>query len=410
MRFPLVISIRSAAVYLLLLLLSQLGRYHIGLGFDFIFFMLLAAPILSVMHLFLATSAVKYHQEFDTDHPIKGEHLTYTLSLANESALPSAPMRIRFRTVQPGAPLHLPDLDIVLKPGERFEKAFTIRCPFRGIYTVGLEEMEVRDVFGWIRIRRSVWHRTFYVYPRVIETSYPFSIGDSSDLSTGPNPGASQDFSLFENLTQYREGESIRHLAWKKFMALGEPYLKSYGRTSQPGITIYLDLRRTGYPTPAVLEREDCSIEITVALVKYFLYRSVPVIVHAMGNSRYYFYGDDPGSFERFHKETINIIFQSSVSPATLYAADAQSSFARSSVVFITHIIDPKIVSVVEESMDSPAGVIPRTAMILNRTNMTSGDRRFARITIDRLRERGGEVVEVEDAETIAEDLSRAAS
>ena len=405
------LEIRWSGIFILVftLLLFQLARQHIGLRFDYIFFALLALPIFTTVHLVVSLSSVKYHQTFDTDHPTKGEVLKYTLLLANESLLPSVPMRIRYRTVQPGSDAHIPDLEISLKRGERAERSYDISCPFRGIYTVGLELLEVQDMLGWIKIRRPVWHRTFYVYPRVIEVTYPFDIGTTSDLNTGPNPGASQDYSLFENLVPYREGQSIRHLAWKKFISVGEPFLKSYGKTSQPGVSLYIDLRRDEEPSPEVLEREDCSIEILVALVKYCLDRSIPVSVNAMGQSRYSFYGSDPSEFGKFHKDTVNILFHDTISPAELYRADVQGSVLPASVVFITHLLDQEILTILEESVSAPAGVDTMVGAIINQTGMSSNVKESSTHYFDSIREKGGNVLLVEGPDAIASTIQEEA-
>jgi uncharacterized protein (DUF58 family) len=409
-RSPIKIRFGIVAVYVFVLLLVQLGRIHIGLLFGYAMYLLIAAPLFSILHLVLSTFALKYNQEFDTDHPIKGEHLTYTLSLANESYIGSARMRISFTTTQPGSPTRVEDLDLTLKRSERFEKSYTISCPFRGIYTVGLDRMELSDVFGWVTVSRPVWHKTFYVYPRVIDAKYPFTVGDVSDLSTGPNPGASQDYSLFESLTRYRSGESVRHLAWKKFFALGEPFLKSYARTSQPGIIIYFDLRRDGEATSIILEREDCSVEILVSLVKYFLEREVPVSVHAMGQSRYRWSGESNRAFDAFHRDTVNLIFTPTISPAELFQADAATVSPRSSVLFITHRFDALIAEIMDDAIESSISEAPEVALIVNQTSMDDKERTSCDVVFGALREKGAHVLEVRGTDSLVEDLAEARS
>ena len=391
----------AAAAYLFTLSLIHLGRLHIGLLFDFIYFALLIIPVITLAHLFISLASVKYHQTFGTDHPIKGEVLTYSLLLANESLFPTVPMRIRFRTVQPGQKTQLPDLHITLKRGQRRENSFQISCPFRGVYTVGLEQLEMRDLLGWITIHKAVWHRTFYVLPRIISVEFPFSIGTTRDLHTGPNPGASQDYSLFEALVPYRQGQSIRHMAWKKFIALGEPFLKTYGKTSQPGVSLYLDLRRNEEPSLAVLEREDCSIEIVVALVKFCLDRSIPVSVNAMGQSRYHFTASDPSEFQRFHQDTVNVLFHDTISPAELYRGDMQGSVLPASVVFITHLLDQEILTILEESINSQID-----NMIAAIFNLSGMDRRKAGVEyLSSMVEKGSSIALVEESSTISESL-----
>lgn len=407
---PVSVRISAVVVYLFTVLLVQLGRYHIGLLFNFLFFLLLLIPMISLVHFFISIASIKYHQQFDTDHPIKGETLTYTLLLANESHLPSARLKIAFRTIWPGVKAELPSLDITLKRGERLERDYSISCPYRGVYTVGLERLILSDILGIVTISRPVWHRTFYVYPRIIEAEYPFEVGEVSDLSTGPNPGASQDYSLFETLVPYRSGESIRHVAWKKFFALGEPYIKSYAKTSQPGITIYFDLRREGDANPSVLEREDCSIEILVALARSFLTDNIPVSVQAFGQSRYRFSAESEEAFERFYTDTANLMFTNTISPAALYRGDAHHTDLRSAVLFISHVVDPNILEILDDSKDAISGTATReVAYILNESGMPIDERDRNEELFGKLRESGSQVATVRAAQAISTDLRRPA-
>lgn len=405
MDLPVRVRWSAIAVYIFAISLVQLGRFFIGDAFNLIFFIFLLLPIASLLHIFLSIASIKYYQNFDTDHPVKGEALGYTLSLVNESILPTVPMKIKFRTIQPGATSQLPELQISLKSNEKLEKTYSISCPFRGIYTVGLEQLEITDILGWITIRRPVWHRTFYVYPRIIDISYPFSIGYSGELSTGLNPGTSQDFALFESLSQYLPGESIRHMAWKKFIATGEPFLKSYGKTSQPGLSIYLDLRRDGEPTHEQLEREDCSIEILVSLVKYCLDQTIPVSVHAMGQSRYEFSASDPSDFGRFHRDTINILFSDSISPAVLYLNDTKGYMQHASVLFITHELDSDVLTIIEESAVISPSSENAVAAIINQTNLPEREKIQGKLYFDSIREKGGNLLIANGPDTIARDL-----
>lgn len=409
MSFPVSVRVGALFAYGFALALLQLGRYYVGGIFDYAFVVMLIIPVVSTIHMVLSISAVKYHQHFDTDHPIKGEILTYTLSLANESSIPTVPIKIKYRTVKPGVETTLPDLTVSLKAGERLERDYAISCPYRGVYTVGLEQFELTDLLGWVRVRRPVWHRTFYVYPRVLEVDYPFAIGYAGEINTGTNPGASEDYAQFEGLTQYRHGQSTRHVAWKKFAALGEPYIKSYGRTSEPGVSIYVDLRRHEPLSPAVLEREDCSIEIMVSLVKYFLDRSVPVTVTAMGRSRYTFSADDPGQFPRFHKDTVNLMFSDTISPTELYRGDVQTTALPTSVIFITHMADPDLLGILEDTSAADDERRSLFAAIFNETTMPERDKERSKPYFDSIRNRGGRVVLVEGPDTIAEDLRRIA-
>ena len=64
------------------------------------------------------------------------------------------------------------------------------------------------------------------------------------------------------------------------------------------------------------LETEDVSVDILVALVKYYLDHEVPLTVRAPGRTVYSFQDADPSGFRRFYLSTMELLFQPTISPA----------------------------------------------------------------------------------------------
>jgi hypothetical protein len=346
---------------------------------------------------------VRYHQEFSTEHPVKGQEVQYRLTMANELSFPITHLAVKFKVVQPGMTSSLPDLHLYLERFGHYEHTSTIHCPYRGVYTVGLEQLTIHDMLRWITVRRPVWHRTFYVYPRILDIRFPFVGSQASEQGApGNHPGALVDFSLFKGLTGYKHGEPVRHIAWKKFASLGEPFVKNYESTSQPGMTVYFDLRQVGPPSVTSLETEDCSVEILVALVKFLLDRQIPVAVRALGRRRFDFYGAHPSLFHEFDHATSNLVFQHSFSPVGLYAADQEANtLANESVLFITHVLDPDVLTAVRESIGTETSV----AAIINLTGMDADARLRARNYMRQIREAGGHLFLVNGPSSIKEDI-----
>jgi hypothetical protein len=347
--------------------------------------------------------ALKYHQDFSTEHPVKGESVSYRLALANEAWLPLHCLQARFKAVHPFLEEVLPDFSMHLPAGGRLEREYRIHCPFRGIYTVGLESLEAEDSLGLLRLRRRVWHRTFYVYPRVLMLR-AFSAGPerSEQLAQGSSVGAVPDFALFAQLRRYRRGEPLRHVAWKKFAATGTPFLKEFDTSAQPGVSIYFDLRETGLSGRQALQAEDVSMEILVALVRYYLDRGIPLSVRAPGRSLFGFQGSLPSQFQDFYASTMKLIFQPAISPAALYRYDMQGGEAEgSSAILVTHRYDPEVFALLESSL----AVGTPLALILNQSGHEEAERRRALPYLQALRERGAAIRLVRGTATILEDL-----
>jgi len=390
----------SVLAYLFVAALVYLAGIYVSRLFYFIYLLLIAIPLFSALQLLLTLITLRYSQDFDTEHPIKGESIGYRLNLANESFLASSPVRVRFMSIHPDLDASIEDLSLFFRGRENMRRSYTVSCPYRGIYTVGMESLETNDLLGWFSVNRPVYHRTFYVYPRIVELP-PLVAGSRSygmsDLSSG---GRENDFALFEGLTEYREGTPIRHMAWKKFVSTGSPFIRLFGKSAEPGVTIYLDLRRTSPPDPTELEAEDCSIEITVSLLKSLLDHRIPTTVKAMGREPYIFKATDPEAFWGFYRHTINMIFQPTASPASMFQDDRKRAAVSGAVLIVTHMADPEILELPEASDEEPVG------LIINQTAMSPETRRSLRSWYESFEGATDQVFLVEGPDTIREDLA----
>lgn len=396
---PVRIAWKGLLAYLFALFLVYLAGYFVTRLFSFLYLVLLVLPLLELLQVVVTLIRFRLFQNFDNEHPVKGEAISYRLALANESPLPSAVVTLRFKTVHPEMALVLHDLRRTFGGNETLERRFSIRCPYRGIYTVGLESVSVGALSGWIEITRSAYHRTFYVYPRIIDLEPPFVGSRAEEASGAVSSGTEVDRSLFEGLASYRPGLPVKDLAWRRFLSTGIPFLKEYRRSSDPGITIYLDLRREEPVSPLLLEREDCSVEVVVALVRYFTGREVPVSVRAVARGLYDFHSGRGERFAEFHRDTINLLFGPFPSPVGLFSVDRRGDAAGGSVLFVTHLLDPELLDLITSSESRPVGAV------VNLHGLTAEERGRYDPHLNAVRERGGRLIVVESAETIRKDI-----
>jgi len=400
---PITLRAGRIGIYLLALFVVYLAGSYVAPFFLYLFFVLLILPFLSLSYLLLTFLRLKYYQDFSTEHPVKGESVVYRLILANEIFLPVHHLTAAFKTIHPFMEEVLPRFTTYICAADRLEKVYEIHCPFRGIYTVGLESLAAEDPLHFLVLRRPVWYRTFYVYPRVLPLRR-FSTGmeRSERLTQGTSTGAVPDFALFSQLRKYRHGESLHHLAWKKFASTGTPHVKVYDTSAEPGVTIYFDLRPTEASGLKALETEDVSVDILVALVKHYLDQGVPVTVRAPGRTVYTFRGAHPSGFRRFYLSTMELLFQPTISPAAFYQLDKQTGENEStSAIIISHLLDPEIFSAVEGSLAADTPV----ALVLNRSGYAQAERNAVVPYLYSLSERGASIRFVDSPEDIAESL-----
>ncbi len=400
------VSFRPGAIslYLLLLIILYLAAAYLGPLFVFLFAVFVSAPVLSGLLTLLTVATLKYHQTFSNDHPLKGEEVVYVLAVSKEAMIPSGAISLRLKGSRQGMSLGLTDIDMYPVANRRFSFEHTIKCPFRGVYVVGLDSIEVRGYFGWLSFHLPAWVRTFYVYPRIIELrEAPFAEEVSSLSLPGTTHGNEEDITLLESVRPYVPGDPVRHISWKKFASLGVPATRRYESSAQPGVTIVLDTRGGGTRNERMLETEDCSVEIAVALVKYFSESGVRTAIIGDGIEPFRFAGRDDSLFRRFHRSTVSIFFESSVSPLRVIDEELFSRRGASGMtVIVTHFADPEILARCEQTASTGS-----VAAVVNLSGRSANVRDRTLRGVRLVRERGGAVCPVFGAETIAEDLVR---
>ena len=409
-KFPFTLRLRACGVYLFAIVVAYLAAAYLGTFFAVFATVFILLPIISLLILVIAAAGLRYSQHFSNEQPVKGQELQYRCIIENGSALPLPRVRALFRAIRPtaddaggghtgaGAAQNL----LTYLPGHQFvEREQTVQLPYRGIYAVGLDRIELSDTLQLFTVRPRVKVREFRVYPRILPIS-SFQPGSERRLGTSEvgSLGTLPDYSLFNQLREYRPGESVRHLAWKKFASTGVPVVKDYDSTSEPAVSIYVDLRPVPRAAPDVLLTEDVTVEALVALVNHFLQRNLPVTVRAASRSLYEFIGDHSSDFSRFYESTFELLFVSDISAARLYETHLETGMNTevNSMFFITHLLDPEILLLLEEQRASNFQV----TLIYNQT-AGAGDSHAAYFS--RLREQGTRVVTLRSAGSIVADL-----
>lgn len=366
----------------------------------FLFYFFSVYPLISVVQFIVLAMNFKYIEDFNTEHPLKGESIRYKFNFSNESLSINPFIFVRFKYIQSNSIERLNEIVLTLGKNKNFSYEFEIKCPYRGIYTVGIEQMKQYDIFKVISYDYEVWARTFYVYPRIINLDKIGIDNLNNNRVAGLFSGRIFDNTLYHSLKGYQTGESIKNIAWKKFASSGNVYLKTYDATSHPGIDLYLDLRREREADDLILEREDCSVEILVSLVKYFFDLNIPLNVYLSIDDNSNFYWENNYRFTDFYKSTINIYFESEISSYNIFKIIKDSkNNTFNSVIFITHNIDPELIDLMISSDFN------EFYYILNQSGISEHEKNKRKVYIDRIKEKKGNIISVNSSGSIKEDL-----
>lgn len=396
------IYVGRIALYGFSLVIIYLAGVYFGtfLYVLYIFFLLL--PLMSILLLIVQYISIRPLQEFSTFYPVKGEKVRYRLFLMNRGFFPIVSLDVHFISISPALDSVLSDFHTIIPIRDEVARDYEIQCPYRGTYSLGISKLVVHDLLHFIALKRSAAPITFSVYPRIIAID-KFSPLAATVEKGSASSGLQPDTTLFYQLREYRDGEPVKHVYWKKYASTGKPFLKEYETTGGSGVRIYLDLRRMRHNyTTNILEQADVSVETLVALVKYFLDAKVPTTVIAPGLNPSPFIGRDAADFYDFYRATPPINADGAVSPAALIQLDNSSgSLSSQTIIIITHNLDPQLFSLSGGSVGSAKHI----HYIVNSVGYSRTEKEKIKTFIKREQWRGMNIVEVTNIDSLTGDL-----
>lgn len=340
------IDARIAGVYLFVLALSFLAGVYFGSSLFLLFLFFLIFPIVSVGCTLISHAALRVHQEWDTAVPVRGDSVVYRLRLTNGSAIPATSVTVSLHNTSFSGSSVPEEIRIALRGHESRSVRHRIQLPHRGVFDFGMKSYESTDLLSMVKLTRRFESGRFFVFPRLYEIPHFSSIAEDILQNRGIRPGNGvDDPTLFSQLREYRDGESIRHISWRKYASTGKPYLREYEGRQNNGVVVYLDtrpvLRRSNDPA----EQEDIAVEIVLALCRYFLERRVPVRLSAPGLRALEVETTTPGPFSRLYREAAAFHFAPAPPPILRYQADnAAGIVERKVVVVVSHHPDQDLV------------------------------------------------------------------
>ncbi len=367
--FPLRINAAALLLWVTLATLTGLAGRYLGGPLAVLRWAVLLVPLVSAGALVVSVAGLRYRQEFDNDHPVKGTAVGYRLVCTNEYPLPSCSVRFRLRLGRLHTATH--SMLITLGGGETVVIERMVECPFRGVYTVGLARMAISDPLSLFEYRLPVWHQTFYVVPRVLEPSSSLvTIARNLPGAAELDPHSGGDPSLFRQLGEYRGRQDARHIAWRYFPSRGLPLIREYDAARDPGVRIILDTRPTGPPENPDYGCEDCSIETAVALARACTAGGVPVSIEGYGVQRTVVAAYDEASLEAFVRLSVGVFFAASGSPwSYVHSLDTPGHGPTvgnaAALLIVTHLPDDEIIEWMESEPD--AG---RLGVVFNTSSM----------------------------------------
>lgn len=280
--------------------------------------------LLSLIQLIYSLFSFTFHQNFSTDHPLKGEIVRYELHTANESLLPIAQGSCRF-----SAPGHLRSFKnpILISTARKASRVYTeeIRCAYRGTYIIGLSGYAFKEALGIFEIEEEIEPRIFYVYPELVKFKENIErLTDSSGADMMGTKAQNDDIAIFEYVRPLRENRAAHRIAWKRWAATGIPVEIVHGQSRTAALRIVLDLWPldiSEYPEAELekLAAEDIAISAVFSVLQYLVNEAIPVSLVLGGEDKSVLV-DSLENFHRLYDQSTSIIFSDKRFPASAFS------------------------------------------------------------------------------------------
>ncbi len=312
--------------YLIVWLMGLITVFFLGGVVPYgLFFLLTAAPLLSLAYSFWASRRVAAAQELDRAVVQKGESVIFRLLLRNTSALAPCPLLEAgvsdYETAMTGQPKKMA---VSLLPGQQLGGKFTLLFPYRGAWPVGAQTLFLRDLFGIARfpVKKPDMLRVV-VCPRVLPLK-------RCVLSGALGPPAQRRYSFLEephamsDTRPYQMGDPLKRLHWKLSAQKGELISKVYEHESEQEVLLVLDTNLPGAPERAAFLADQLA-EAVLAVLDFCLRNGWAVrFVHRQGQEYYWGEQRDRSGFDRLYLHLSEMPFE----PAEDLARDMSRGFS----------------------------------------------------------------------------------
>ena len=280
---------------------------------------------ISIIQVWYSYLFFGFHQEFSTDHPVRGEAIQYSFVIQYEGILPTCGIVCQFAFRGPGL-TGSREHSVYLMGTNKKNWSFTFHCAYRGVYAVGVERVLFKDSLGLFQFSYEAEPRMFYVYPELLSlphTIEAFLIG-SGDAALR-SEGFQEDVGVFDSIYPLRHGEGSRQIAWKRFAATGIPCAYRIARSAAPALRVVLDLR----PPPFInmeeedrLLAEDLAVSLVFSVLRYMADLGIPTELYC-GSEAAAVAISDNSTFQELYTTSTSILFNDCSCPDAVWIGDA---------------------------------------------------------------------------------------
>ncbi|MBE5962947.1 MAG: DUF58 domain-containing protein [Lachnospiraceae bacterium] len=274
-----------------------------------IFYATLLVPVLCFLYVFYVHCRFRIYQYMDQLTVIKEQVVPYQFVLANEDFLTYSYVKVTFLTDKSEVEAMDLNKSYCLLPGEKIDKKTTIRCRYRGQYTVGINSVITKDFFHLFTI--------IYPCPSYIKVTVNPRIVDIRELAAAPKQfdekkrkwDLSADLIPDAEVRQYQEGDALKRVNWKASAREGRLLVRKYVDEPKTEVVLICDFHKEETEELKSLIYEDKMIETGIALANYFCLAGIPLYAGICATEEKQFAIYEKQDFETFYYLCCHTVF-----------------------------------------------------------------------------------------------------
>lgn len=274
------------------------------------FFALFTIPICSLLYMFLTYIIFKVQQSVDSRHVLKGRDITLKTTIYNDSLMHFPRMCIHLvgETILFTTPVKKESF--ILTPLSSYEKEYTLRCKYRGSYTIGIDSVIIMDPFKLFHLKFSKLETLkITVYPQITAIQEESKYENDNYRQVKFNRILDHDPNSVYDVRPYIQGDARRDIHWKLSAKQQEWMIKERREKLRKEVTLILDVSCHDLALYKRISVEDKCIEVVVSYIKHYLDQWVPLRLIYYGGELYDERAADTKGFNKMYRDMAEVKF-----------------------------------------------------------------------------------------------------
>lgn len=200
-----------------------LASFHGGSVSYILLYTWLALPVVALGYTFYVYRCLEFYQNTSEKIIEKGKKVPYEIHFKNETLIPFTYIAVTFHERQCEVEEGEQFQEYCLLPGSERRVQTTIKCYYRGSYTVGVKAIEVMDFLYLFKITYSVmWPLELTVLPKVIPLNQLGILPAYEDPKKSAQYTKSEQMLLENEMRKYQPGDHLKQVHWKASAKMGQ--------------------------------------------------------------------------------------------------------------------------------------------------------------------------------------------